>query len=199
MVPSSIGPNVGRAFQPDSIGSSGWKARPTARSSGWKARPTARSSGWKARPTETPGNPAHQGTLTSKGPRSLGPWFPLGSSPPIDQGIEWFWSSWRSIQYQQLGFEGPRDRRCLVGLGRPGHWVIKFPAMNSCQGTMKPSLMHDQSRPGINSADERAVASFEQDLGDMRALDPWHRRRMGSQGPGPLGPWVPAGAWLLGR
>jgi hypothetical protein len=74
--------NVGRPFQPDSNGASGWKGRPYGNVAVLPRLPAPLV-------PRTPGNQARQDTLTTKDPRPLGPWFPLGSSPPIDQGIEW--------------------------------------------------------------------------------------------------------------
>jgi hypothetical protein len=147
----------------------------------------------------TPGIQMRQGTMIVKDPRFIGPWFTLGSSLMIDQGIELMSPSWCSIQHQRLGSKKPRDTRCFAGLGGPGHWLTKFLAVNGCHGTRKPSSMNDQSRPGTHPVDGPEVAWSEQELGGMGSWDPWQRRRMGCRGPGQLGHWVPAGAWSLGR
>jgi hypothetical protein len=166
----------------------------------------------------------HQGTIAPQISSSLGrpnTWEPSAPRYAHDQESKVYWSmaslgtksddrsryrvaiviravDLASIAWIQ-GTKAPAVAWSLAGLGRPGHWVIKLPSVNGCQGTMKPSSMNDQSSPGTHSVDERKAASFEQDLGGMGTLDPWHRRRMGCQGPGQLGRWVPAEAWSLGR
>jgi hypothetical protein len=137
--------------------------------------------------------------MTVKEPRRIGPWSTLGSSFTIGQGIELSSPPWCSMRHQRLGTWRPRDSRCLVDLGGPGHQTTQFLPVNGCQGTMEPRSRKGQFRPGTNPADETGAASFEQELGGVGTLDPWTPGAWATEGPGPLGAWVPARAGLLGR